>query len=345
MASKVRPGDKNMSNRSIRPVSRRALLRAAVAGLAGLPALHMLAQARLKLATITTGFAAGGSSDVTARILAEYLRGKYADAVVVESKVGASGRLAVEHVKAGPADGGSLLVSPSGMMVLFPHIYKGLRYDPQNDFAPVTPLAKFPFVLAISSLVPAQVRTLPEFIAWCQANPKQASFGSPGAGTSAHFSGIMLGRRAGMEFTHVAYRGMAPLVQDLMGGQIASGVLTPADTLPLMSSGKLRLLATTGTRRSRFIPEVPTYTELGFPDIVIEESYSLYAPAAVPVSAISQLASLAHQMLALTETQARFAQMGLEVAPMQPAEFKASLKALHERWGGIVRASGFTPTD
>jgi tripartite-type tricarboxylate transporter receptor subunit TctC len=323
---------------------RRAILSGAGALLTAV-ALPSFAQARLKLATITTGFPAGGSSDVTARILADHLRGKYADSVIVENKTGASGRLAVEHVKTGAADGSSLLVSPSGMMVLFPHIYRNLRYDPLNDFAPVTPLAKFPFVLAISTLVPSDVRTLADFIAWCKANPRQASFGSPGAGTSAHFSGIMLGRRAGMEYAHVAYRGMAPLVQDLMGGQIAAGVLTPADALPLMSSGKLRLLATTGVARSRFTPEVPTYTEAGFPDIVIEESYSLYAPAAVATDVVAQLATLAHQMLAQPETQARFAQMGLEVAPQQPAQFKASLQALHRRWAGIVKASGFTPQD
>ena len=323
---------------------RRELLGAGAAMLAS-AALPALAQPRLKMATLTTGFPAGGSLDVTARLLADHLRGKYAETVLVENKAGASGRLAVEHVKAAPADGTSLLVSPSGMMVLFPHIYRNLRYDPLNDFAPVTPLAKFPFVLAISQQVPASVRTLAEFIAWCTDNPKQASFGSPGAGTSAHFSGIMLGRRAGMEFTHAGYRGMAPLVQDLMGGQIASGVLTPADALPLMSSNKLRLLATTGSSRSRFMPEVPTYGELGFADILIEESYSLYAPAALPAEQQAQLVSLSHELLAQAPLQARFAQMGLEVAPQQPAAFKRQLQSLHERWGGIVRASGFTPTD
>lgn len=323
---------------------RRELLGAGAALLAS-AAMPALAQPRLKLATLTTGFPAGGSLDVTARLLADHLRGKYAETVLVENKPGASGRLAVEHVKAAPADGSSLLVSPSGMMVLFPHIYRNLRYDPLNDFTPVTPLAKFPFVLAISTLVPAGVKSLPEFIAWCKENPRQASFGSPGAGTSAHFSGIMLGRRAGMEFTHAGYRGMAPLVQDLMGGQIAAGVLTPADALPLMSSNKLRLLATTGATRSRFMPEVPTYGELGFADILIEESYSLYAPAAISNDAVAQLVTLSHELLAQPPLQARFAQMGLEVAPQQPAAFKRQLQSLHERWGGIVRASGFTPTD
>lgn len=332
----------------IKDLNRRQLLGAAAAcvasGAAGL-ALPALAQTRLKLASITTGFAAGGSSDVAARILAEHLRGKYAETVIVDSKVGASGRLAVEHVKAGSSDGSSLLVSPSGMMVLFPHIYKSLRYDPLKDFTPVTPLAKFPFVLAISTLVPASVKTLGEFIAWCKANPHLASFGSPGAGTSAHFSGIMLGRLGSFEYTHAAYRGMAPLVQDLMGGQVASGVLTPAEVLPLMASGKLRLLATTGTARSRFMPAVPTYREAGFPDILIEESYSLYAPASVSPEVVAELASLTGQMLALPDIQAKFAQMGLETAGLSPVQFKANLKALHERWGDIVRSSGFTPAD
>lgn len=334
----------NQPPEAARRTTRRWLLYAAGA-LWGGAAFPSWAQARLKLATITTGFAPGGSSDVVARMLAEQLRGKHAESVIVEAKVGAGGRLAVEHVKNSPGDGGNLLVSPSGMMVLFPHIYRNLRYDPLVDITPVTPLAKFPFVLAISPLVPASVHTLADFIAWCKANPKQASFGSPGAGTSAHFSGIMLGRRAGMEYAHVAYRGMAPLVQDLLGGQIASGVLTPVEALPVMPTGKLRLIASTGTTRSRFFMDVPTYTEQGFPEIVIEESFSLYAPASLPADMVSQLAALAHQMLALPETQARFAQLGVEPAPQQPQQFKASLKALHERWGGIVKTSGFTPQD
>ena len=278
-------------------------------------------------------------------MLAEHLRGRHAEIVIVEARVGAGGRLALEHVKGSPGDGSHLLVSPSGMMVLFPHIYRSLRYDPVVDFTPVTPLAKFPFFLAISALVPSEVRTLSQFVAWCRANPKEASFGSPGAGTSAHFSGIMLGRRASMEYAHVAYRGMAPLVQDLMGGQIASGVLTPVEALPVMATGKLRLIASTGTTRSPFAADVPTYTELGYPEIVIEESFSLYAPGSMTLEAANQLAATTHQMLAQAETQARFAQLGLEVAPATPAQFRASLKGLHDRWGSIVRSSGFTPTD
>lgn len=330
--------------RSDRP-TRRSVLGIGLSLATGLTLPARAEPVRPKLATITTGFAAGGSSDVIARILADSLRGRHADAVIVESKVGAGGRLAVEHVKNSPGDGTSLLVSPSGMMVLFPHVYRSLRYDPLLDIRPVTPLAKFPFFLAISPMVPASVLTLPEFVAWCKANPKEASFGSPGAGTSAHFSGIMLGRRAGVEYTHVAYRGMAPLVQDLLGGQIASGVLTPVEALPVMSTGKLRLIAATSSSRSRFAPDVPTYAEQGYPDIVIEESFSLYAPASMPMSAAERLAGLAHAMLARSDTQDKFAQLGLEVAQASPMQFATDLKALHDRWAGIVKISGFNPSD
>lgn len=316
--------------------------------LAGMLALAQPALAQptptLPTATITTGFPAGGSSDIVARLLAEHLRGGYADNVLVENKPGAGGRLALAQVKDGAADGSNILLSPSGMFVLFPHIYTDLRYDSLTDFTPVTRLAKFPFLLVISERVPPEVTTLDQFIAWAKANPEQSSFGSPGAGTSAHFSGIQLGQLANFPYTHAAYRGMAPLVTDLLGGHIASGVLTPADVLPILGTGKLRLLATTGDQRSPFTPDVPTYTELGYPDILIEESYSLYGPAELSPERRDQLATQAHAMLEQPDIQRRFAEMGLETAGTSPEELQAIIVQLHERWGDIVKASGFTPS-
>lgn len=308
------------------------------------PGLGHAQSKALPLATITTGFAPGGSSDVVARLVADYLRGRYAENVIVESKVGAGGRIALEHVKNGLPDGSHLLVSPSGMFVLFPHIYDDLRYDSLRDFAPVTRLAKFPFFLVISEVVPPEVKTLDDFIAWCKENPGKASFGSPGAGTSAHFSGIMLGQKGQFPFTHVAYRGMAPLVTDLMGGHIAAGVLTPADILPLLETGKLRLLASTGTERSRFAPDVPTYTELGYPDIVIEESYSLYAPNSIPEERKVELARLANEAIREPNVQTRFESRGLEPAGTTPDELQSLIQNLHQRWGDIVKSTGFKPT-
>jgi tripartite-type tricarboxylate transporter receptor subunit TctC len=155
----------------------------------------------------------------------------------------------------------------------------------------------------------------------------------------------MLGRSAGLPYTHVPYKGMAPLVQDMLGGQIASGILTPADAAPLLQSGKVRIIATTGAARSRFMPDVPTFKEYGYKDIEIEEMYALFVPASTPAQTVSQLAELVQQALTLADVQAKFAQMALEPVGNSPAEFKAFIKAEYERWGAIAKASGFTPIE
>jgi tripartite-type tricarboxylate transporter receptor subunit TctC len=138
---------------------------------------------------------------------------------------------------------------------------------------------------------------------------------------------------------------MAPLVQDMLGGQIASGILTPADAAPLLQSGKVRIIATTGASRSRLMPDVPTFKESGYKDIEIEEMYALFVPASTPAQTVSQLAELVQQALTLADVQAKFAQMALEPVGNSPAEFKAFIKAEYERWGAIAKASGFTPIE
>src|SRR5688572_18501550 len=251
--------------------SRRRALGAVAATIAASAAQTARADALLgKTATIVTGFPAGGSSDVTARLLADKLRGRLAPTVIVENKPGAGGRLAVDHVKGLPADGSGLLLTPQGMMALFPHIYRRLPYDALNDFVPVTMVVKFPFVLALGPLVPAEVRSLDDFVRWCRAQPDSASFGSPGEGTSAHFAGIMLAQSGKFPLTHVPYKGMAPLVQDLLGSQVAAGILTTADVAPALATGKVRVVASTGAARSSHLPHVPTLTELRHPSISIE---------------------------------------------------------------------------
>jgi tripartite-type tricarboxylate transporter receptor subunit TctC len=327
------------------PLSRRQFLITPFAAVLGLNAQLAVAQSTLQLASITVGFPAGGSSDLLARILAEKLRGKFAETILVDNRPGAGGRMAVEYVKEGSGDGRRLLLSPGGMMVLFPHIYKNLRYQPMQDFAPVTMVVKYPFVLAISSLVPTQIHTLDEFLQWCKTNPGSASFGSPGEGTRAHFAGIMLGRSADISYTHVPYKGMAPLVKDLLGGQIASGILTPADAAPLVASRKVRLVATTGTLRSSFMPEVPTFLEAGHKDIEIEEMYALFVPASTPQQTVNRLATLVQQALALDDVQAKLSQLALEPVGNSPAQFKAFMKAEYDRWGLIAKTSGFVPSD
>lgn len=327
-------------------LSRRQAVVAAVAAAAGLGAART-ARAQLveKQAAIVTGFPAGGSSDVTARVLAEKLRGKLAPTVLVENRPGAGGRIALESVKTMPPDGSHLLLSPQGMLALFPHIYRRLRYDPLIDFVPVTMVVKFPFVLALSSRVPASARTLDDFITWCRAQPGDASFGSPGEGTSAHFAGVMLARSGQFTLEHVPYKGMAPLVQDLMGGQIAAGILTPADAAPLLAGGKVRLVASTGAGRSPYLPTVPTLSELGHASIVIEEMYGLFLPAGASPSTVQAVFELVRDAIAQPDVRSRFAQLSLEPVGMPPARFKEFIHAQHARWGGIVKATNFVPTE
>ena len=216
-----------------------------------------------KLTRMIVGFAPGGSSDVTARLLVDQMRG-YASTMIIDNRPGAGGRIAVETAKAGAPDGSVLLLSPASMIVLYPHLYKPLGYDPVHDLVAVTTVCAFPFVLSVGPLVPRDVRTLADFIRWCKANPKLASYGTSGAGSMLHFAGMMLARAANFDFTHVPYKGASPALQDLLGGQVASTVGVLGIALPHIQAGNLRALAMTGATRSSFLPDVPTLTEAGF---------------------------------------------------------------------------------
>ena len=223
-------------------ISRRNLLTASAAGLVlsttGLPT-NGFAQTGIRIARIWVGFPPGGTSDVIARLLAGTMNG-YASAIIVENRPGAGGRVAIEALKSAPRDGSILLLTPLARMTLYPHVYKSLRYDPLHDFIPVTTVSAAPSLLTIGPMVPESVKTLADFIAWCRANPRQATYGSPGAGTSPHFIGVQLGRAAGFEYTHVPYQGNAPAAQGVLGGQIASSVVTIDTTLPYILSGHIR---------------------------------------------------------------------------------------------------------
>jgi tripartite-type tricarboxylate transporter receptor subunit TctC len=178
------------------------------------------AQAGARGARIMVGFGPGASLDVAARLLTTAMK-DYASPFIVENRPGASERIALEAVKSSAADGSTLLLTGSSSMAVVPHVYKKLNYDPLQDFTPVTTVCSFPFLLTVGPMVPGQVKTLADFIAWCRANPKQATYGTVGAGSLHHFIGVALSRAAGFEFVHVPYQGPAA-VQDLLAGRIAA---------------------------------------------------------------------------------------------------------------------------
>jgi tripartite-type tricarboxylate transporter receptor subunit TctC len=177
---------------------------------------------RLDNAKMIVGFAPGGTADIVARRLAEKLSGNYAPSVVCENKTGAGGQIAVQFVKNSSPDGSIALLTPMSMLGIYPHTYKKLPYDAINDILPVSGAAKFDYGFAIGPQVPDSIKTVPEFLNWCKANPKLANFGSPAAGSSPHFIGNLIGRSSGVELHHIAFRGTQPAILDMIGGQIAA---------------------------------------------------------------------------------------------------------------------------
>jgi tripartite-type tricarboxylate transporter receptor subunit TctC len=321
--------------------TRRQFLAASTGSLA-LITLGARAQALPDNARIFAGFAPGGTVDVTSRRVADKLRDLVAKTVVVENRTGAGGQIALSALKTAPADGLTLIVTPMSMLGIYPHTYKKLPYDPAADFAPVSQVARLDMGLAVGPLVPASVHTLQEFVAWCKANAKDASFGSPAAGSVPHFVAELFGRAAGIDFKHVPYRGTQPAIVDLMGGQIASVSGPVGEFLQHLPTGKVRLLATSGAARSRFAPSVATYAEQGFKDVVFDEWFGAFVPAKTPADAVQRLSAALRKALAAPDVVDALALMGLEARSSTPAELGGLLKKDTERWAPLIKTIGFT---
>lgn len=291
---------------------------------------------------IVVGFAPGGSVDSLARIAAEAIQRATGRPTVVENRTGAAGRVAIEHVKAAAPDGATLVVVPQGPMTLFTHVFKGLRFDPVKDFVPVTGLASGDFALTTGPMT--QARDLAGFRDWLTAAGDKATYGSPGAGTLPHFVGVSIARAIGTPMTHVPYRGSTLAMTDLAGGTIAAAVSPVTEALELHKSGRVRIIATTGPRRSPFVPEVPTLREAGIA-VEVPLWFAMYAPAATPASTVGDLRAAVQAALAAPAAQERITQMGLVPFPAGADELNALQRSETAMWGPVVKASGFTPED
>lgn len=327
-------------------IRRREVAAALVAGL--LPAAAVRAQSPAPLdkpVRIVVGFPPGGSADLVGRALAQNL-GAYASQVIVDNKAGAGGRIAVETVRNAEADGATVLVTPSSIMSIYPHAYRKLGYDPVADFAPVAAVASISFVLVVGPLVPEAVKTLGDFLAWARANPKQASYASPGGGTTPHFVGTALARASGVDLLHVPYKGGAAAMTDVMGGQIAANIAVISNALPHIQTGKVRALAVSGATRGASLPQVPTMAESGFPDVVLGEWFGVYLPRKASPELQARLHRGVAEALRAKGVQEVLSKGSFDaVRPMSPAEFAQFARADLARWGQVVKASGFTPED
>ena len=294
-------------------------------------------------AKVVVGFTPGGTTDIVARRVADRLHPAYAKNALVENKTGAGGQIAVQFVKTAAPDGSVVLLTPMSMLGVYPHTYKKLPYDPVADLAPVSAAASFDYGFAVGPLVPASVKNVPDFLAWCQANPTLANFGSPAAGSSPHFIGTLLGRAGNVDLRHVAFRGTQPAVLDLIGGQIAAVSGPTGEFTQHVAAGKCRLLATSGPKRGKFTPGTPTLVEQGFKDLMFTEWFGFFLPARAPQEVVQRLNTAIRSALATPEVIDGLAGSYLEVLPTSPAQLAAMLKADTERWGPLVKAVGFTP--
>ncbi len=315
------------------------------ASLAAFGAFPMAAFAQsLETVKIINGFPAGGTADNTSRRIAEKLGGTAfsKNGAVVENKTGAAGRIAIETVKNGPADGSQLLLTPHSTITTYPHIYKSLSYDPFKDLQPVSIAAIISHGFAVGPLVPASVKNLKDFLAWAKANPEKASYGTPAAGSMPHFVAALMGISAGVELKHIPYRGSLPAVADCLGGQIAAVSAPAGDSLANHRAGKLRLLATSSPKRTPFTPEVATFAEQGFPELAVEEWFGVYAPAKTPASVVANANAA---IVAATKDKSvvdSLALMGLVAQGSTVAEMEKSQREEFNRWGPLVKKIGFS---
>jgi tripartite-type tricarboxylate transporter receptor subunit TctC len=326
-------------------ITRRRLISstACAVGAAAAP-LRTPAQTIGKLTRLIVGYPPGGSTDVIARLLIDQMKG-YAATIIIDNRPGTGGRLALEILKVAPPDGSVVALTPATTIAIYPHIYKPLGYDPLADFAAVAPVASFTSVLSAGPMVPAGVNTLPDFIAWCRANPTRATYGTTGAGSVLHFAGMMLGKAADFEFTHVPYKGAGPVLQDLLGGQIASAVNVLSSALPHVRAGVLRPLATSGAVRSPYLAEVPTFAEAGYPDIVVSEWQGIFVPAKTPPAIIEALSRSVRDALRTNAVRSGLTSQSFEVGDLSPEKFAERVRADYARWGAIAKQTGFTAKD
>jgi tripartite-type tricarboxylate transporter receptor subunit TctC len=284
---------------------------------------------------------AGSTSDSVARLLAERLREDLGQPILVEDRPGASGRIAVEALMRAPPDGSTLLLAPIAVPVIVPLAFRKPGFDPARDLAPVAQVSTFEYALAVAANHPA--RNVAEFVAWAKINRARATFGTPGAGSVPHFLGTMLGRAAGVELIHVAYRGAPQVDADLMSGQIAAGLSALADFVALHRAGKLRILATSGAARSPLVPSVATFREQGYPSLEATGWHGVFAPAGTPLPVIERLSAAIVAALRTADLRDRLTSLGVEPTGTTPAELAAIMAADIARWRTIVRETGFKP--
>lgn len=288
---------------------------------------------------IVVNFPPGGAADQIARAVAPQLQAALGQPVVVENRAGSGGNIGGEAVAKSPPDGYTLLMSSGGMVSVNPHIYAKMPFDPAKDLVPVAAAARVLVFLVVRTENPS--KDFKAFLADLKAHPGQRSFGSPGNGSSPHLAGEMMKSQAGVFAVHVPYRGAAPALTDLLGGQL-DFLFDPGIAIPHIKAGKLRLLAVGSPQRSPLFPDAPTLDELGLKGFDADTVFGFYAPAGTPEAIVSRLNAEVNRSLATPALQERIAAIGGVPAPMSPAQFAAKAAEDSRRFGAIIKERKIT---
>lgn len=320
-------------NHSLPSLSRRSI----VIGLSALPLLGHAQGYPSKPVTLVVGYAPGGTTDIVARMAAQALSAATGKTFIVENRGGGSTTIATGYVAKAPADGYTLLANEMTQTIV-PSLFPKLSFDPIKDLAPVTVFAEAPYVLVVNSNVPA--KSLRELVALAKAQPGKLNFASGGAGSGPHIAGELLKTVAGIEMTHVAYKGSGPAVQDLLGGQVEV-LITAAPTVSAqLASGRMRPLAVAHSKRLSSLPNVPTAAEAGFPEFRIANWFGLAAPKGTPSDVIAFLHAEVQKMIARPDVREKLLAAGAEPVSMTPAEAARHIETEARRWAELIHKAG-----
>jgi len=306
--------------------------------------LSLSAQERLRQATIIVGSPAGGATDKLARMYADALKQRFANTVIVENRPGAGGILAYEYVKNSPQKDGSItFLSPAYPLTISPHVVRNLPYDTLKDFMPVGIAARSTMTYAVGPAVPANIRTMEAYLQWCRDNPKQALYAAQ-TGSSQHLLGSILALTSKVRLENVSYKGDAPAMQDLLGGHIPAVVLPIASAIPMHKAGQIRVLAVASAKPSRYLPDIQTFQDMDYKDILFQDWLGVFAPAGTSPEAVRQM-NLAMADAARSEQgQAALTNLGFTPEIVTPEVFAELVRADYRRYGVLVERTRFRET-
>ena len=307
---------------------------------AALPAaFDAAAQPDTRPIRVLVGFPPGGSTDVVTRILTDKLRESLGRPIIVENRPGNGGQVAAQQLKAAAPDGTTVMLTIDHTHVTIPLTFKEPGYDPLRDFTPIVGVAQYYNAMAASAK--SGIKSMEDLAAYMKANPSQANFGIPAAGSIPQFAGLIVGRALNVKMEPIPYKGGAPLVQDLLAGVVPIGFGSLTELIEHHRAGKLRVLAVSGTQRARAAPEIPTFQELGLKGIDKNPWLAFFGPAGLPPAYVASFNAAVRTAMNAPEVRERFAALGVEASPTTPQELRGWVQDALAHWGPVIRESGY----